>query len=75
MRGSRDEGWTPPELCKDKKKYNLTIYKKNELTVTIDFVKKFDPPPRKKFWICVCSVTVKSCFSMTTTYKLGRIHP
>lgn len=45
MRGSRDEGWTPPELCKDKKKYNLTIYKKNELTVTIDFVKKFDPPP------------------------------
>lgn len=67
MRGSRDEGWTPPELCKDKKKYNLTIYKKNELTVTIDFV--------KKFWICVCSVTVKSCFSMTTTYKLGRIHP
>lgn len=30
---------------KIKKKYNVTIYIINELTVNINFVKWFDPPP------------------------------
>lgn len=30
---------------KIKKKYNVTIYMINELTVNINFVKWFDPPP------------------------------
>lgn len=57
MRGSRDEGWTPPGLCKDKKKYNITIYKKNELTVIILLCKGSTLSLKKKSGSTPVSVT------------------